>query len=292
MKNRILVFVFFTVALSFSFSNKKYKKFKTPEKFVYIPSGTTSTDEVSEYSCNAFYMLEHEVTNFEYRSFLSDLKSEGKMEDYHNAYPDSTACSTAWLKIGGFLEPMAQYYFSHPAYDNYPVVNISKEGAELFCNYLTEYYRELYGESVNDFRLPTKEEWIYAAKGGSSGFIYPWGGNGLRNESGCYLANFRTIGDRNIMKSDNGYLVVPDSLTVNQWGEDGGYFMVNVDSYTPNHFGLYNMSGNVAELVSNKSVAMGGSWNSAGFDIRVTSEEKFETASPFVGFRPVMSFLK
>ena len=37
-----------------------------------------------------------------------------------------------------FNEPMKEHYFSHPAYDNYPVVAISREGAELYCKWLTK----------------------------------------------------------------------------------------------------------------------------------------------------------
>jgi formylglycine-generating enzyme required for sulfatase activity len=269
-----------------SFTTKKKKKFKSPENFVFIPSGTSQLNDKT-YSCAAFFMLEHEVTNLEYRTFLNQLKKEGKSEEYEIACPDSTQ----WSKIGGSMDPMKENYFSHPAYDNYPVVNITKEGANLFCIYLTEYYRSIYGDVINDFRLPTKLEWVYAAKSGRERASYPWSGPYLRDEKGCYLANFKVVGDQNISITNGEQVVVADSLKISGAFVDGAFITAPVNSYEPNDYGLYNMSGNVAELVAKENLAMGGHWNSTGHDIRVVSEEKFENPNPFVGFRPVLSYV-
>jgi hypothetical protein len=48
------------------------------------------------------------------------------------------------------------------------------------------------------------------------------------------------------------------------------------------------MNGNVAELVSDVDKAMGGSWNSAGYDVRNESFVSFQQPSSTVGFRPVI----
>ena len=60
-----------------------------------------------------------------------------------------------------------------------------------------------------------------------------------------------------------------------------------VFSFFPNDFDLYNMSGNVAEMIADKNVAMGGSWNSTGFDIRIESEMPLNEFSCEIGFRPI-----
>jgi formylglycine-generating enzyme required for sulfatase activity len=59
------------------------------------------------------------------------------------------------------------------------------------------------------------------------------------------------------------------------------------ESYSPNGYGLYNMNGNVAEMISDGDFAVGGSWNSPGYDIRNQSIKKFKGAHPTVGFRIV-----
>jgi hypothetical protein len=50
------------------------------------------------------------------------------------------------------------------------------------------------------------------------------------------------------------------------------------------------MSGNVAEM-TNENIALGGHWNSPGYDIRITSETSVNESSPFIGFRPIMTYM-
>ena len=253
---------------------------------MFIPSGTTNIDE-KDISCQAFYMSEHEVTNFEYRQFLEHLKENGKKKDFEKALPDTTV----WNQLpGSFMEPMVEHYFSHPAYDNYPVVGISREGVEMYCKYVTMEYRKIYGDQINDFRLPTREEWVYAAKGGFDQSPYPWGGPNLRNKKGCYLANYRPVGDQNIASDDDGNVYVVEKKGGHLY-DDGAFFTASVNSYEPNNYGLYNMSGNVAELVAKEDVVMGGHWMSTGYDIRVTSHEEFKGPNPFTGFRLVQTYV-
>ena len=268
-----------------SFTYKKRKKFKVPENYVYVPSGTTTIGD-KDVSCNAFFMAQHEVTNKEYRDFVQHLRENGKEEDLQKAIPDTTV----WNQFGSFSEPMVNLYFSHPAYDNYPVVGVTREGAELYCIYLTEMSKELYGDVINDFRLPFKEEWIYAAQAGNQQNAYAWNGPYLRDDEGNYLANFKHIGEENITTDENGNPVIIEGAAAS-FIEDGSFYTSPTMTYYANDYGLYNMSGNVAEMVAKENVSMGGHWYSTGHDIRVDSEEEFTAANPFVGFRPVMTFL-
>jgi formylglycine-generating enzyme required for sulfatase activity len=64
--------------------------------------------------------------------------------------------------------------------------------------------------------------------------------------------------------------------------------MAPVHSYDPNPYGLYNMNGNIAEMVTDSSIAVGGCWNSPGYDVRNESVMPFDKPSIFVGFRPVV----
>ena len=54
----------------------------------------------------------------------------------------------------------------------------------------------------------------------------------------------------------------------------------------PNDFGLYNMSGNVAEMLSEKGITKGRSWMSTKENIEINARNKYDgVALPFIGFR-------
>lgn len=223
-----------------------------------------------------------------------------------NIYPDTLAFVRDFSY--SYNEPMARNYFWHPAYDDYPVVGVDWHMANAFAYYRTllwnEYQQER-GDGVNseDFRLPTEHEWEYAARGGRDNAPYPWGGPYIRNSKGCLLANF---------KPGRG-----------NYPEDGGLYTVKADAYYPNDYGLYNMSGNVAEWTSSayydnaysfqhdlnpdirydakdddpeswkRKVIRGGSWKDISYFLQTGTRawEYQDTTKSYVGFRCALTFL-
>lgn len=287
---KIFTFLVFAISLLLiSHTKNPYKKFQKNTSFVFVPSGTLYQGD-STVSIQAFLMLDHEITNLEYREFIHTcFLSKGDTAGAIAAMPDSTAWNTDSLT---FNQPFVNLYFNHPSYNNYPVVNVSKANAEKYCIWLTDIIRQTYPESTfNNFRLPTSYEWTYAARGGLKSSPYPWGGPYTENSKGCHLANFNAIGDHNIKSdSENKPVVVGRKDYKMELENDNIYGPAITKSYQPNGFQLYNMAGNVAEMIADKDEAMGGHWNSYGNDIQVTSKISFEKANPFVGFRPIVSF--
>ena len=104
-----------------------------------------------------------EVSNWLYRQFLNDLEGNNRREDLKIAQIDSEG----WRSHMNYNEPLVELYHRHPSYNDYPVVNISYEGATLFCSWLTEKYNSLHGRKFNkvQFTLPNEQEWMHAAKG-------------------------------------------------------------------------------------------------------------------------------
>lgn len=241
--------------------NRYFKK----RGFVYIPSGTATIDGKSV-SIQGFFMEAGEVTNAEYRGFLTDLKAQGRDADYEKA----KIFSEKWKLPNTDMDAIVELYHTHPAYDSYPVVNITQEGARMYCEWLElQLQKDGYYVKV---RLPELAEWQYAAKGGNDANIYAWEGTELRNKKGVYMANYQT-----------------ESLSA-----DGTYLTAISKSYFPNNFGLYNMSGNVSEWVSDTAMSKGGNWSSDPIFLQIDAKQEFGNstmASPFIGFRPVFTYI-
>lgn len=244
--------------------------------YAFIPTGTFKADD-KNWSVQAFYMQTTEVTNLEYRTFLFDLLIHERKEEFLAAKPDQSR----WTKDYSYSynKPMEEQYFSHAAYNDYPVVAISRKGVEMYCKWLTEEVnKQRNGVFINDVRLPSNYEWMYAASGGKDGQSYPWGGSSEKNSKDCYLANYQPI--------KGNFL------------EDGAFHTTRVYSYNPNDYGLYCMSGNVAEMVYYENEnqlpgTKGGSWTSVAAEIQINGVDKYKgmsNASVDIGFRPVITY--
>lgn len=233
----------------------------------------------------------------------TERKSHIKKEEIE-IYPD-TMC---WIRDFSYSynEPFTRNYFWHPAFDDYPVVGVNWHQATAFCDWRTRLYDKYKAEDeVNTeiYRLPSEAEWEYASRGGHDLAPYPWGGYYVRNAKGCLLANF---------KPGRG-----------NYPEDGGLYTVKADAYFPNDYGLYNMSGNVAEWTSSafvenaytlehdlnsdyrynaastdpealkRKVLRGGSWKDISYYLQTGTRnwEFQDTAKSYIGFRTVLTYL-
>lgn len=216
------------------------------------------------------YASKYEVSNKQYLEFLNALKKSNQPNLLSIAQIDSLK----WRDKSTYNEPHVQYYHSHPAYHNFPVVNISYEAARLFCEWLTKEYNADSKRKFKKvlFRLPTQKEWTTAAQAGDSSAIYPWQGKELRNNKGQIRCNFK--------------MELKDTLDVDGKRVDKVDITAPVDSYWGNNFGLYNMSGNVSEMVNEKGITKGGSWRDQASYLKIDMNYNYDgKAQTFVGFR-------
>ncbi|WP_448529588.1 type IX secretion system lipoprotein PorK/GldK [Raineya sp.] len=296
---------------------------------------------------SAFFMDETEVTNNQYRLFTEvmtayaykganggvqlDPDYEANVMQYvglsydqskNNAldsnflnkiFPDTLRWSNEYAHHMG--DPMMEYYFMHPAFDDYPVVGVKWTAAQTFCQWRTlhlDYHRAMQGLPSNPrFRLPTEAEWEYAARGGRNLAKYPWGNPYVRNTLGCMLANF---------KPGRG-----------NYYDDGFAYTAPVASYFANDWGLYDMAGNVAEWCQDayyeaavptvwdmnpvfdpqvrkgdansigysnlsaypRRVVRGGSWKDIAYFLETGTRtyQHFDSTSTSIGFRCAMTYL-
>jgi formylglycine-generating enzyme required for sulfatase activity len=61
-----------------------------------------------------------------------------------------------------------------------------------------------------------------------------------------------------------------------------------VKSFPPNQFGIYQMSGNLAEMLDIPKKVKGGSWNMSAKSLKIDESEMVDYPSNNVGFRPVL----
>jgi sulfatase modifying factor 1 len=111
--------------------------------------------------------------------------------------------------------------------DEHPVVHVSLADALAYCRWAS-------------LRLPTEEEWEFAARGGLDARTFPWGDE--LEPGGMHRMN--------VWQGD-----FPSGNTLG----DGYYGTAPVDAYQPNGYGLFNTTGNVWEWTVG-GVQKGGSY--------------------------------
>ena len=222
---------------------------RAPRKgMVWIPGGTFlmgSEDfypeerPVHRVHVDGFWIDEHPVTVAQFRRFVraTNHVTFAELAPDADAYPgadpaDLVPGSLVFTPPSGPvpLDDIRRWWAWTPGADwrhpegpastldgrgDHPVVHVSWADAQAFCRW-------------SRTRLPTEAEWEYAAPGGLQSAVFPWGDD--LEPDGEHRMN-----------------VFQGRFPAENTAADGWVGTAPVDTFAPNAYGLYNMTGNVWE---------------------------------------------
>lgn len=228
------------------------------------------------YNSNEF-LFNTEVSNLEYRTFLFDLLMEGRKEDFLKAKPNQKAWGTYTYKDSILQSPYVNLYFSHPAYDNYPLVNVSVTGAEMYCEWLNTIVNQEFQARPENFtkkyiaiKLPSIKDW--------------------KAFTGVFKEDSLPFTKENAIEHANYYTGLPITSPLNDHAD-----ITTAVNLRKNAQGAANMYGNAAEIVrdGDEYYAVGGSWNDSFENLKLSAKKSLSadfTGSKEVGFRPKITY--
>lgn len=112
----------------------------------FVEGGSADQDVQYEFvdkqrrSVRSFYMDETEVSNQDWKDYLTWIRIHfpNEREIYYNALPDTLV----WRRPLSANEPYVNSYFRHMAFQDYPVVGVSWEQANDYCDWRTDAVNE------------------------------------------------------------------------------------------------------------------------------------------------------
>ena len=308
--------------LAVEYYNNRFEKLKEPQenltekdkKNIQVLS-VTNPPIVNRIKGQKF-IDETEISVINWLEYLLYLHNDSSKQHYELAFPDTTGNRNLYN-----TSDFDELYLNYPIYRYYPVVGITYEQAQQYCiwrgnmvsHYLNEDQKKKYKtyEITVHYRLPTKEEWEYAAI--KDDLNKQFGGYSTKRRytekekrrvyrsAKRYSDSTRTIEQirldmKNYFESDTSYkrmfnykptyqnpyfdknLLLFDGRLITNW----------VYLYEPtNQFKLYNMFGNVAEMTSEKGIAKGGSFYHTLEECAADRVQIYDSPLAWLGFRCV-----
>jgi sulfatase modifying factor 1 len=182
----------------------------------------------------AFYLSAHEITIGQFRRFVT---ATGYLTDAEKAHRGGRGFSVRGGRDhDGQFASGPQYTWKNPGFpqsEAHPVVEVSWNDAVAFSAWLSREEKAVY-------RLPTEAEWEYACRSGSQTSL----SFGDDPSIGPLYAN---LADGALERAHPGHVLRQSLLNVEKEPKDGFVYTAPVGRFRANHWGLFDMHGNVWE---------------------------------------------
>jgi formylglycine-generating enzyme required for sulfatase activity len=244
--------------------------------------GLAEEKPAHEVCLNDFNLGKYEVTVGDFRTFVNET-------GYRTDAERGDGC---FVYKGDKFVRESNKNWRDPGFsqdDRHPVVCVSWNDAKAFADWMK-------GKGGREYRLPTEAEWEYAARSRGKDYKYSWG-----NESPV-----GNLADVSLKRQFPGR---PSSFPIWEGYDDGYVFTAPVGKFAPNELGLYDLTGNVWEWVSDwydenyyknspkenpqgpgsgqLKVLRGGSWDAFPRSVRASFRNYLDLSDRygFLGFR-------
>lgn len=278
--------IFFIFLVSFATMTKAQTKGTYPEKDKILVEGgfflmgsPKSEGETIEHPqhkvfLQTFKISKYEITNAQYAEFLN---AKGNQMNSDIPYIE---LKEGWSQI----EKVNGKYIAKKGYEQHPMVLVSWYGANAYAQWVGG-------------KLPTEEQWEYAARGGSKTQKYTYAGSNTLDEVAWHRQNtdyLQPVGK----KKPNELGIYDMNGNVSEWCEDDftsyDYKLGNTEEKKekPSVFSAFFMAI-MSKTPSNHSypedkVTRGGHYNQQKMNIRIARRDNRNALGQiFVGFRVV-----
>ena len=218
-----------------------------------------------------------EVSGQMYKAFLEDMKvtyGDGSKE-YINNLPDFRK----WEELfpGNTMAVISRQFLEDDVYALMPIVAVSYEQAVKFCDWRTQKFKDELATMDPKrraafpkdfkFRLPTAAEWARIR---------------FMNQEKAMLKEI----DKTAKATSKAYKLKKNTTLNNNLK------ISNIFSTQDQKTGLFNLFDNVAEMTSERGIAMGGSWRLANQESKYDREFNYAVPSAWLGFRCIFEIIE
>lgn len=192
---------------------------------------TLTTQPVKKVALSEFQLGKYSVTVAEFKKF-AEATGFSRPSTCNDHIDENALRGPTHIGKGHWKQ------HKHSYSDFQPVTCISWQDAKAYAKWLSI-------QTGKHYRLPTEEEYEYAAKGNSTSRFY-WGHDADLSQA-CHYGNFADDTGEHTNNQLYGLTNVGWIGKVNC--DDGEAYVAMVGLYRPNPFGLFDMAGNTSDYV-------------------------------------------